>query len=215
MFKLIKTIFSAGLLILLFLWFRKESLLENWLSDRLGYQVSIGKVSMRKYGIKIRHLCLHNPSRFNHDYSHALETDFITARISIPKLIFARRLEITLLDIQGPLFNLILSDKNDYESNWSQFFKKPYRENSFGFDVMIKNCLFRGVRFKIFKPNGKELPLISLPFLECHSKNISAAVPSFLQSVSSLIYLTFESGLSKVNLKPQYSGRLAKQAHFL
>lgn len=82
MLKLLKNLFLLAFCIAAYFWIRKESIVEHWLSAKLHTQVTVGRVSPRTSGMKIRYVCIHNPMP-SERFPYAMEIEYVNLRFSL------------------------------------------------------------------------------------------------------------------------------------
>ncbi|BAE81136.1 conserved hypothetical protein [Chlamydia felis Fe/C-56] len=228
MIKLLKNLFLLAFCITAYFWIRKESIVEHWLSKKLHTQVTVGRVSPRTSGIKIRHLCIHNPMP-SERFPYALEIEYINLRFSLVSMLLSKKIEISDLLVHGANFTILPYDNQSSKTNWSLLWKNftpqsqentlPFSSSSFSskFDdipVLIKRCLFVNTRLHGIKSNNKEIPYLAVPSLEFHS-NVSKnkSLPNLATALTSILYLAVEESLYHVNVPGDIVKALSNQSH--
>lgn len=210
MFKLVKNLLFIALCFAGYLWIRKESIAEHWLSDRLHTQVSIDRVIPTTSGIKFRHICIHNPI-FSEHFPYAAEIESIEIKGSFLSLLLAKRYDISKIRICGATFSTFPYEKSPLKTNWSFLWKHFLQnENSVGIPVSIKECLFEHTRIHGLRTN-KEVPLTRVPFMTFYGNPY--LLPSFDVAIQLLLYLAVEESLYLANLPGDIVKPLSKQAH--
>ncbi|AAD18286.1 hypothetical protein CpB0134 [Chlamydia pneumoniae TW-183] len=220
MFKLLKNLFLIGCCIVGYFWMRKESIVEQWLSNRLHTQVTVGRVSIRTSGIKIRHICIHNPLA-SERFPYAAEIEYADVRFSSISMLLTKQLEISELIIHGANFTIFPYDSHGTKTNWSLVWKNfhPQKETPSNLwidraPVLIRRCLFLNTRLYGLRANHKDIPHLSVPSLEFHSHTSSAKeLPKLSEALPSLLYLALEESLYHLNLPGDIIKPLSQQAH--
>ncbi|AHK63284.1 hypothetical protein [Chlamydia avium] len=226
MFKLLKNLFLLALCIIIYFWIRKESIVEQWLSAKLHTQVSIGRISPRTSGIKIRYLCIHNPMP-SERFPYAMEIEYVNLRFSLLSMFLSKKIEISDLLIHGANFTIFPCDNHSSKTNWFLLWKNftPQSKETHpifsscsskldNIPVLIKRCLFINTRIHGIKQNNKEITYLPVPSLEFHS-NVSKhnPLPDLSTALTSLLYLAVEESLCHVNLSGDVVQSLSQQAH--
>ncbi|WP_348662789.1 hypothetical protein [Chlamydia vaughanii] len=229
MFKLLKNLFLLAFCIIAYFWIRKESIVEHWLSAKLHTQVSVGRVSPRTSGMKIRYLCIHNPMP-SERFPYAMEIEYVNLRFSLISMLLSKKIEISDLLVHGANFTVLPYDNHSSKTNWFLLWKNfiPQNEeqlsntNSHAFQssklddipVLVKRCLFINTRIHGIKSNNKEITYLAVPSLEFHSNiNKQGSLPNLSTAITSLLYLAVEESLYHVNIPGDIVKPLSKQSH--
>ncbi|AFS28202.1 hypothetical protein [Chlamydia psittaci] len=228
MLKLLKNLFLLAFCIAAYFWIRKESIVEHWLSAKLHTQVTVGRVSPRTSGMKIRYVCIHNPMP-SERFPYAMEIEYVNLRFSLISMLLSKKIEISDLLIHGANFTILPYDSPSSKTNWSLLWKNftpEAQENralssSYSFSsrfddipVLIKRCLFVNTRIHGIKSNNKDIPYLAVPSMEFHS-NISKhhSLPNLATTLTSILYLAVEETLYHVNIPGDIVKTLSKQSH--
>ncbi|SPN73295.1 hypothetical protein C10C_0110 [Chlamydia serpentis] len=220
MFKLLKNLLLIGCCFIAYFWIRKESIVEHWLSSRLHTQVTIGRVSIRTSGVKIRHVCIYNPLS-SERFPYAAEIEYADVRFSLVSMLLTKKLEISDLIIHGANFTIFPYDNHGTKTNWSLIWKNFYPEKEISSNlwidrtpVLIRKCLLLNTRLYGLRTNHKDIPHLSVPTLEFHSHNsFSKEHPNLSIALRSLLYLALEESLYHLNLPGDIVKPLSQQAH--
>ncbi|ANG65731.1 hypothetical protein [Chlamydia gallinacea] len=226
MFKLLKNIFLLAFCIIIYFWIRKESIVEHWLSAKLHTQVSIGRITPRTSGIKIRYLCIHNPIP-SERFPYAMEIEYINLRFSLISMLLSKKIEISDLLIHGANFTILPYDTHSSKTNWFLLWKNfipqgkenatfppLYSSKLDNIPVLIKRCLFVNTRIHGLKSNNKEVTHFAVPSLEFHSTiNKQNSLPDLSSAFAFLLYLAVEESLCHANLPGDIVQPLSQQAH--
>lgn len=228
MFKLLKNLFLLAFCVIAYFWIRKESIVEHWLSAKLHSQVTVGRVSPRTSGMKIRYLCIHNPMP-SERFPYAMEIEYVNLRFSLISMLLSKKIEISDLLIHGANFTILPYDNQSSKTNWSLLWKNftPQNQEVLGTSpaqsfssrlddvpVLIKRCLFVNTRIHGVKANNKEIPYLAVPSLEYHSNiNKQGSLPNLATALTSILYLAVEESLYHVNIPGDIVKALSKQSH--
>ncbi|WP_201457015.1 hypothetical protein [Chlamydia sp. 17-3921] len=228
MFKLLKNLFFLGCCFVGYFWLRKESIVENWLSNQLHTQVSIGRISPKTSGFKIRHLCIYNalPSE---RFPYAAEIEYINIRFSLISMLLAKKIEISDLLVHGANFTIFPHDNHGTQTNWSLLWKNflPIKNISYSeasstskldkAPILVKRCIFVNTRVHGLRSHNKDFSPLAVPSLEFHgTKSSSVTLPTLSTALASLLYLAVEESLYHLNLPGDIVKPLSQQAreHF-
>ncbi|EPP34311.1 hypothetical protein CP10139811_0246 [Chlamydia ibidis] len=211
-----------------YFWIRKETLVERWLSSKLHTEVSVGSISPRLSGMKIRHLCIYNIAP-HAKLPYAAEIEHINIRFSLISMLLSKKIEISDLLIHGANFSVYSYEVNSPKTNWfllwKNFFSEENQEPSSqilstnpskldNIPVFIKRCLFTNARVHNAKSSDKEISVCAIPSMEFHSNlTKQIALPNLGTAITSLLYLSVEEGLYHANLPSDIVRPLSKQAH--
>lgn len=223
MFKLLKNVLLIFICILGYLWIRKDSLVEHWLSQKLHTQVSVGCVSPRLSGIKIRHLCIHNRPTTIKRFPYALEAEYVKVRFSLLSMLISKKVEISDLTIQGASLTFFPFESNSSKTNWQLLWNGflqiqelhddlSYTSKIDTLPILIRRCQFINTRIQGFKSNQKDFPVFVLPMLEFRCNTHNPHLPSLDTAIKSLLYLAVEESIYQANLPGDIVKPLSKLA---
>ncbi|WP_407365611.1 hypothetical protein [Chlamydia pecorum] len=218
MFKLIKNLCFIGCCIVGYFWLRKESLVESWLSTQLHTQVSVGRISLKTSGIKIRHLCIYNLLSSDR-FPYAAEMEYVNIRFSLISMLLAKKVEISDIFVHGTNFTIFPYDDNN-QTNWSLLWKnllpvKSLSKTTEGISskidrtpILIKRCIFVNTRIH-GRSQNKDFSPLAVPSLEFQS---TKTLPTPSIALSSLLYLAVEESLYHLRLPGDIVKPLAQQS---
>ncbi|WP_080124343.1 hypothetical protein [Chlamydia suis] len=222
MFKLIKSAFFLVCCVLGYFWMKKESIVEQWLSQQLRTQVTIGNISPRLSKTKIRHLCIHNPIPSD-KYPYAVEVEYVTLKYSLITMLLSKKIDISDVLFQGTSLT-VFPCEGSAKTNWSFFWENfinssndPARflrgESSIETTpVFIKRCLCTNTRVCGIKNNYKEIPNTPVPSLEFRGSLSHSPLPTLGETARYLLYLIVEESCYHANVSGDIARPLAKQA---
>lgn len=193
MFKIIRKIITLTLLLISYVWIKKESFTEQWLSKQFQTTTTVGRISISPTKIILHHVVLHNPIT-HYEQPYAAQIERIHLNFSLVSSLFSKKLEITEALVCGTTlfhFQKRLQHASSIASNWDQIL---HNIHSFSIDhrinptetfpqrylphVNIQQCQF--INTSIFKHDDslKQLPPLYLPHMAFYPKeNPCATIP--------------------------------------
>lgn len=220
MLKLLKNIILILICILGYFWIKKETIAEKWLSNLLQTEVSIGKISPKLSEITLKHIYIYNPKTAFEDNLYALEIDKAKIHFSIISILISKKIEISNLVIDRPIFSFFPNELNPNKTNWSVIWKSididntnnpissytKYTSKIESMPVIIKRCIF-------VKPKAigiKNTPYTTIPSLEFYNNSYqSGTIPTLSQALLSLLYLSVEESMFHLNILEEDNPKIA------
>lgn len=224
MFKLIKSAFLIACCIVGYFWIKKESIVEQWLSQQLHAQVTVGNISPGLSKTKIRHLCIHNPLSSD-KYPYAVEIEYVSLKYSIVTMILSKKIDISDVILQGTSLTVFPCEGSS-KTNWSffwdsfinhsneltKFHSSQFESSVDTIPVFIKRCLCTNTRVSGIKNNYKEIPTTPVPSLEFRGSLSCSPLPTLGETARALLYLIVEESFYHANVSGDIARPLSKQA---
>lgn len=193
-------------------WKYKEALLSNLLSRAFSVPVSMERVDVCAWGIKVQDLCISNPP--NGRMGEALKAKNFQLKID-PLSLFGDTFVIKDIFLDGAFFGLEMYDLKGKKNNWEQLLSNLSSSKELSEDksesmegrrkergVVIKKIFFKDVQFKIVNPVlGSSQTRIS----EFSVENIGEGGRVSSRKTIELIVKTMISYMSKL---PKFQGFL-------
>lgn len=223
MLKFFKNSLILLLCFIAYIWIRKESIVEHWLSENLHTQVSVGRISPKISGMKIRYLCVHNPLA-SERFPYVIEVENIDVNFSLISMLLSKKMEISDLLIHGAKFTVLPYTHHTSKTNWFLLWKNFTSHSPHPSDfspskldtapILIKRCLFINTRLYTPKSSHQDSSCIAIPSLEFHGVlNKHVALPNLSTALVSLLYLAMEESLYHANIPGDIVNSLSEEAH--